>query len=69
MTLCIFEACRYSRLVEGQERIWVRRGRGWRGLGTTRKAVGEGKKIKSLRDKEEGVGREIRKSGRTDKQA
>lgn len=56
MTPCIFEACSYSRLAEGQERI--RDG----GLGafvrtTRRGGLGVKKKIKTLGDKKEGVGK------------
>lgn len=57
MTLCIFEACSYSRLAEGQERI--RDGGGGLGefVGTTRRGgLGGEKEIKTLGDKKERVG-------------
>lgn len=60
MTPCIFEACRYSRLEEGQERIRV--GRGWEGALWARQEREWGrKKIKSVRDKKEGVGKRDKK--------
>lgn len=47
MTPCIFEACRYSRLAEGQERIRVGRevlGRGGGACGNDKKGSGGEKK-------------------------
>lgn len=60
MTPCIFEACRYSRLAEGQERIRVGGGRGG-GVRAGQEREWGRKKIKSVRDKKEGVGERDKK--------
>lgn len=69
MTLCIFEACRYSRLAEGQERMEVGREVGRGACGHDKKGSGGEKKSKVSGIRRREWGREIRKSGRTDKQA